>query len=183
MARAINAAMSSRQTLPHLWLLTDRRLGDELWACIERLPRGAGVLLRHHQSDVHVGERVARMCAQRGLMLAVAGDVAFARQLGAAMAHNPDGEAHGLLVSRSVHDPAEAAAARSADLAFVSPSHATASHPGRAALGLDAALALAAIAAVPAVALGGMDRARGEAALAAGFHGWGAIDAWRNDGA
>ena len=173
--------MSSRQTLPRLWLFTDQRLGDELWLCIARLPRGAGVVLRHHQSDAILGERVARMCAERGLMLAVAGDVAFARALGAAMVHNPDGEAHGLLVSRSVHGPAEAAAARSADLVFVSPVHASASHPGAAALGLDAALELAAIAAVPAIALGGMNRARGQEAVAAGFHGWAAIDAWRED--
>jgi thiamine-phosphate pyrophosphorylase len=183
MLRAIGAAMSSRQTLPRLWLLTDRRLGDELFACLARVPRGAGVVLRHHESDVQLGRTVAQMCAERGLMLGVAGDVAFARHLGAAMAHNPEGEARGLLVSRSVHDPAEAAAARAADLVFVSPVHASASHVGGTALGLGEALTLAAIAAVPAIALGGMNRARGDAAMAAGFHGWGAIDAWRNDDA
>lgn len=174
--------MPSRQTLPRLWLMTDRRLGDELWACIARLPAGAGVVLRHHDGDSALGERVAAACAGQGLLLAVAGDVRFARRIGAAMVHNPDAEWDRLLVSRSVHDPVEAVAAQGADLVFVSPVFATACHPNAAALGLEAALDLARLAEVPAIALGGMNLSRGAAAIAAGFHGWAAIDAWRRLG-
>ncbi len=77
-----------------------------------------------------------------------------------------------------MHSPAEAAAARAADLVFVSPVYASASHPGKAALGLEKAIQLARIAAVPAIALGGMDEVHGARAMAAGFHGWAAIDAF-----
>lgn len=175
--------MSSRQTLPRLWLMTDRRLGDDLWECLARLPQGCGVVLRHHGSDGEMGARVAQLCRERGLVLAAAGDVAFARRIGAAMVHNPDSEAEGLWVSRSVHDSNEAKAARSADLVFVSPVHPSATHAGNQALGLKAALELAELTGVPAIALGGMDLARGEEAMKSGFHGWAAIDAWRRGAA
>ncbi len=172
--------MSARQTLPAIWLVTDRRMGAAVWDAIERVPLGGGVLLRHHQSELQLGRKVAEACAARGLMLGVAGDAAFARVVGAAMVHNPVGEASGLLVSRSVHDERQAEAAREADLIFVSPIFATLSHPGVATLGIKRGLVLAGHAPVPAIALGGMNAERGEAAIRAGFHGWAAIDAWLN---
>jgi len=157
--------------------MTDERMGDALWDAIGRVPSGGGVVLRHHWSDVALSEQVAALCEERGLLLSVAGDVALARRLGAAMVHNPQGDSGGLLVSRSVHSREELAAIE-ADLVFVSPVYASASHPGGATLGLDGALELAKLASVPAIALGGMDRARGAEAMAAGFHGWAAIDAF-----
>jgi thiamine-phosphate pyrophosphorylase len=171
--------MPSRQTLPHLWLMTDSRLGDDLSACIERLPAGAGVVLRHHDGNRALARQVAVLCAARNLLLAIAGVADLARDVGAAMLHNPTGDKGDLMVSSSIHDRPEALAARSADLAFVSPVHATRSHPGAAGIGIEAALELARLAGVPAIALGGMNEARGAAAIAAGFHGWAAIDAWR----
>ena len=74
--------------------------------------------------------------------------------------------------------PPEAEAAHDADLVFVSPVFATASHPHGEVLGLDGAMALARRAGMPAVALGGMDRKRGDAAMAVGFHGWAGIGAF-----
>jgi thiamine-phosphate pyrophosphorylase len=174
--------MPSHQTLPRLWLMTDRKLGDESWACIARLPAGAGVVLRHHDGDRVLSEQVAAACAGRDLLLAIAGDVGLAQAVGAAMVHNPTEDSGGLLVSRSVQDQNEARAARGADLVFISPLFATRSHPDVAGLGLDAGLALARLARMPAIALGGMDELRGEQAIAAGFHGWAAIDAWRRLG-
>jgi thiamine-phosphate pyrophosphorylase len=173
--------MPARQTLPRLWLMTDERIGAALDAAIARVPRGGGVVLRHHRSDPALGERVASLCRERGLMLAVAGDVAFARQLRAAMVHNPVADAGDLLVSRSVHSRGEALAARGADMVFVSPLFPSASHSDRAGVGIEEALTLARLAGAPAIALGGMDAARGAAAVAAGFHGWAAIDAWLED--
>jgi len=158
--------------------MIDERMGARLEAAIELVPAGGGVVLRHHRSDVVLGERVSALCKRRTLVLAVAGDVALARRLGAAMVHNPQGEAQGLLVSRSVHSIDEAQAASDADLVFVSPVYASPSHPGNAGLGLAAALALARAAGVAAVALGGMDAERGVEAIAAGFHGWAGIDAF-----
>jgi len=173
--------MPSRQTLPTKWLMTDQGLGDALWAAIERVPHGGGVVLRHHRSDRAFGERVAARCAARGLMLAVAGDAALAHHLGAAMVHNPEGEAGNLLISRSVHSPDEALAAREANLLFVSPIHVSNSHPDGTALGLQRALELAGIAGLPAIALGGMNATRGAHAIGAGFHGWAGIDCWIGD--
>jgi thiamine-phosphate pyrophosphorylase len=173
--------MPSRQTLPTKWLMTDQGLGDALWAAIERVPHGGGVVLRHHRSDRAFGERVAARCAARGLMLAVAGDVVLARQLGAAIIHNPESEAGGLLVSRSAHSLVESRAARDADLVFVSPVYPSASHPAREALGLQRALELADVAGVPAIALGGLNANRGGQAISAGFHGWAGIDCWLSD--
>ena len=170
--------MPNRQTLPTIWLFTDQRMGEALWPAIERVPRGGGVVLRHHRSEQAFGERVAARCAARGLMLAVAGDIALAQAVGAAMVHNPVGTADRLLISRSVHDMAEAEAAHNADLVFVSPIFATESHPHGEVLGLDGAMALARRAGMPAVALGGMDRKRGDAAMAVGFHGWAGIGAF-----
>lgn len=170
--------MPSRQTLPTIWLFTDRRMGESLWGAITRVPRGGGVVLRHHRSDPELGERVAALCRWHGLMLSVAGDAALAKVLGAAMIHNPDGATEDLLVSRSVHDAAEAEAARAADMVFVSPVFATASHPGGVTLGIGRALGLARLCGVTAVALGGMNARRGQAAIAAGFHGWAGIDAF-----
>ena len=170
--------MPARQTLPTIWLMTDERLGDRLWDAIAAVPAGGGVVLRHHGGECAFAEGVAAACTARGLMLAVAGDVALARAVGAAMVHNPESGADGLLVSRSVHDEREAAAARSADAVFVSPMFATATHPGAEGLGIERGLALARLAGVPAIALGGMNAARGRDAMVAGFHGWAGIDAF-----
>ena len=48
MAAAIESAMQRRQPLPRLWLMTDERQGEGLWAALERLPRGAGIVFRHY---------------------------------------------------------------------------------------------------------------------------------------
>ena len=40
--------MHRRQPLPRLWLITDERQGEELWAALQRLPRGSGIVFRHY---------------------------------------------------------------------------------------------------------------------------------------
>jgi thiamine-phosphate pyrophosphorylase len=162
--------------------MTDERIGERLWQAIDALPRGSGVVFRHHETQpperASLAARAAAACEERGLVLAVAHDVGLARTLGAALVHNPDRDARGLAVSRSAHSIEEAQAARGADLLFVSPLYATASHPGANLLGLDQALAIARAGGTAAIALGGMDEEKGRKAMAAGFHGWAAIDAW-----
>ena len=169
--------MLTRQTLPREWLMTDERMGDSLWDALQRPEPGSGVVFRHHASERRpVAERVAEICRRRGLALGVARNVELARLVGADFVHNPPGSSEGLPVSRSVHTLADAE--RSADFVFVSPVFATASHPGASALGLEAASEYATAAGMPAIAMGGMDRDRGQQAIRAGFHGWAAIDAW-----
>lgn len=174
--------MDDRQTpdarWPRAWMMTDPRLGDALWRILEAMPNDAGVVLR----DLALGERVAAICARRGLKLAVAREGAMAEALGAALVHNPVGETS-LPTSRSVHDEAEARRAREegAALVFVSPVYPTRSHPGAPALGEDKSVRLATIAGGKAIALGGMDADRFERLATRGFHGWAGIDAWLDE--
>ena len=175
--------MPTRQTLwPTRWLMTDERIGDRLCRAIERLPKGGGVVFRHHatppEERAALARRVAALCKERGLVLAVARDVVLARAVGAVLVHNPVGDPSGLAVSCAVHSLEQAEAARGADLLFVSPLYPTSSHPSATALGLELALAIARAGGGAAIALGGMDEKKGRAAIAAGFHGWAAIDAW-----
>jgi thiamine-phosphate pyrophosphorylase len=169
---------------PREWLMTDERLGDRLWAAIDGLSEGAGVVFRHHLTGLAerttMMHRVAGACRKRGLVLAVAGDVDLARAAGAALAHNPVGDPAELPVSRSAHSAEEAKAAcdAGASLLFLSPIHATRSHPGREPLPRDSARRIVAACPIPVIALGGMDRARFEELRHDGFYGWAGIDAW-----
>jgi thiamine-phosphate pyrophosphorylase len=163
--------------------MTDERLGDRLWEALANLPDGAGgVVFRHYSLEetarLTLGREVAAIAEARNLTLAVAGSNTLAEQLGAQLAHNPD-SASSLPLSLAVHNNAEAVAAKSsgASLAFVSPVFPTRSHPDRAALGLDRAVALAELAGCPAIALGGMSAKRFET-LGNRFYGFAGIDCW-----
>src|SRR5206468_2169139 len=87
LSRRLNA-----RRLPPLLLLTDaRRLTDPLPAAA-RLPRGAGVVLRHYGEPgrAALAARLARLARARGLKLIVAGDLALARAVGAHGLHLPE---------------------------------------------------------------------------------------------
>ncbi|WP_265587449.1 thiamine phosphate synthase [Sphingomicrobium arenosum] len=167
---------------PRQTLFTDERLGAHLWRSLLALPRGSGIVLRHDAlappERYALAFRIARLAAARGHLFSVAGDVALAHAVGAAMVHRPGGPTGGLPFSLPVHDSAEALAARrlGAALVYVSPVHATASHPSAAPLGTSAAIRLARLAACPAVALGGMNEGRYRP-LRAHFLGWAGISA------
>jgi thiamine-phosphate pyrophosphorylase len=173
-----------QQSWPRIWLMTDERMGDRLWEAVERLPQGAGIVFRHYSLAREVRGRMAVRLAetadQRGITLAVGGDVELARRAGANLVHNPASSARGLSFSVSVHSAheAEAAGSAGADLVFVSPVYATRSHPGREPLGPRRAAEIARAAAVPAIALGGMDAQKFALLEREGFYGWAGIDAW-----
>ncbi len=168
--------MPRRQPVPLLWLMTDERLGDDLWRAVARLPRGAGVVFRHHATPI--GERRAlfarllRVARARGLVLVRAGAVAMRGEMGT---HRSGGAG---LVTWPVHALREAGAARraGAEVVFVSPVFATRSHPGAVGLGVVRAALLARHCTGVRVALGGMDARRFR--VVRGFDGWAAIDAW-----
>jgi thiamine monophosphate synthase len=173
------------QSWPRIWLLTDERMGDQLWQAIDRLPgKDAGIVFRHHSHPPETREALARRIAdiakRRGFTLAIARDAKLAVRLGANLVHNPSELPCPLPFSRSVHSVKEAEAARTdgATLVFVSPIHPTSSHPGQKPLGKPLALRIAKAAGVPAISLGGMN-ARNFAGLRRdGFYGWAGIDAW-----
>lgn len=169
---------------PREWLITDERIGDRLWAAIDALPPGGGIVFRHHatpddERDL-LARRVARLCTDRGLTLAVAREVELAKRLGAQLVHNPSGHAGELPFSRSAHslDEARESCASGAALLFVSPVHSTRSHPGRPALGHAEAIRIAQACGIPAIALGGVNRGNFAPLQRDGFYGWAGIDAW-----
>ena len=163
------------------WLMTDERLGRGLFAAIDRVPAGGGVVLRHDRSAdrARIAAEVAQRCRARGLALAVAGDVALARMLGAQLVHRPDGPCD-LPFSLPVHDEAEARVAneRGAAMVFISPVFPTASHPGAPALGIARAVTLAQRCEAPAIALGGLDEAGFRQLPEGVFSGWAGIGAF-----
>lgn len=171
--------MRPRHPLPHLWLMTDERMGESLWQALDRLPRGSGVVFRHH--GLELAERralfakVSRIARRRGLVLIRAG----AERLG----RGEDG-VHGRrgagLRTWPVHSRREAMAGvrAGADLLFVSPVFPTRSHPGARTLGGVRLGLMIRNLPVPVIALGGMGGRRAAGLQPLGIHGWAAIDAW-----
>lgn len=162
---------------PRIWLMTDERLGDDLWRALRRLPPGGGVVFRHYGLG-----RVERLRLFRRLRA-----VARARRLVLIAAGGPlpgaDGvhDAHGAgLRTHAVHDRREALRARreGATVAFVSPVYPTRSHPGAPALGPVRAAWVARELGMAVIALGGMDTRRWRRIRRLGFDGWAGIDAF-----
>lgn len=167
--------MPRRHPLPRLWLVTDERQGEALWAAIDRLPTGAGILFRHYSLSRSgrraLFEEVKRVARRRRLLVVVAGEPLS----GGDGAHNR--RAAGIRTA-SAHNLRELRAAEraGADLVFLSPVFATRSHPGRKPLGSRRFALIAHQAHVPVIALGGMDAARFR--KLGGAYGWAGIDAW-----
>ena len=173
---------------PREWLMTDERIGERLWEAVDRLPPGAGVVFRHHETSAHervmLARRTADLCRERGLTLSVARDVALTELLGARLVHNPASDPGALPFSRSAHslDEARAGCNSGASLIFLSPLFPTRSHPGEEPLLRGEARAIVACCPVPVIALGGMNLTRFEEVRDDGFYGWAGIDAWLGEG-
>ena len=165
--------------LPRLWLMTDERMGDGLWAALARLPRGSGVVFRHYTlrpaARRALFQQVAAAARRRGLVLVRAGAPAGRGESGM---HGGAKPMRPGLRTASAHSRREAIAARGrgVDAVFLSPVFASRSHPGAPSLGrVRFGLASRGLG-MPVIALGGMDarKARG----LPGAYGWAAIDAW-----
>ena len=156
-----------RAALPRVWLVTDARNDAGLERAIARLPRGSGVIFRHHHLPPAEREQrlaqVRALCRRFGHRLEVAG-----RGYGPPAPRRALATAHGL---REIGK-----ANRLGGQAIVlSPVYPTRSHPGAAALGRARFLLLAERARGPVIALGGMTRRRFRGLA---VHGWAAIDAF-----
>lgn len=174
--------MQRRHPVPTRWLMTDERMGEDVWRALERLPRGAGVVFRHHATPVaerrRLFARVRRVARRRGLVLVRAGAVAMRGEQGV---HARPGRGSGRgLVTWPAHDRAEAVRGMrsGASVLFVSPVFPTWSHPGARARGVLRAATVARGLGVAAMALGGMDERRLRRVRELGFVGYAAIDAW-----
>jgi len=163
-----NNAVRSAPRIPPLWLFTDSRRLPDPRAAVARLPRGlAGVVFRHddHPDRAALGRDLARICRARRLILVVAGDVRLAIVLRAGV-HLRSGRwpepirTRGLVTS-SAHGFADLrrAARAAADLVFLSPVFATASHPEAPPLGPARWSGFARRSQTAVAALGGIDGA------------------------
>lgn len=179
--------MHRRHPLPRLWMMTDERQGCGLFAGLDRLPDGAGIVFRHYSLPENERKRlfreVATVARRRGLLLILGGAPRLAESWGAAGSHGIVGgekSSPHLLRSAPVHSLAELEAAEAAgvDFVFVSPVFATRSHPGARPLGSAGLAAIADKSRVPVIALGGMNADRFSELRDGNVYGWAAIDAW-----
>lgn len=179
--------MGTRQTpsslvLPNLWLLSDARNDELLARALRALPRGSAFVFRHYHLDPKSRrarlDELVPLVEEGGHMLILSGSDDQAKAWGAAGSYGPPeavGEAPELLRVATVHDAEEMAHANAAgaDAVMLSPVFETRTHPNTAPLGPERFHALAALAEMPVIALGGMnpDRAR-----ELGWKRWAAID-------
>jgi len=180
-----------RPPLPRLHAITDERIArrSDLADVARALARGGGANLALHArgkalsglehydlafhlsivpSVLFVNDRldIAIALKARGVQLGTGSlPVSAARRLDTAW-----------WVGKSVHDLAEAEAARAegADYLLVGPVYATATHPGRPPIGLDALSRIARLD-LPVIAIGGVDTERAREVKAAGAYGVAAI--------
>ena len=159
--------MAQFQSLPELWLLSDERNDARLEAALARLPRGSGFVYRHyHLSDPDRWNRfqeLRRLCRANHHIVILADSALTAREWGADGIYGPPRALyptrHDLLTIATAHDAREICDANraKADAVMLSPAFATNSHPGAAYLGPSRFKLLAARAAMPVIALGGMN--------------------------
>jgi thiamine-phosphate pyrophosphorylase len=177
--------------LERLMIVTDRRLGDVV-GLVERALAGVRpgtVLVQLREKDLggralhELALRVRDVTRRAGARLVINDRVDVALAVGADGVHLPEAGldvedvrriAPGLLVGASVHD-AEGARRRSGADYLVA--GAVWEVPGKPAIGLDGLRAIIEAAASPVIAIGGIDLARADQALAAGAHGVAAIRA------
>jgi thiamine-phosphate pyrophosphorylase len=169
--------MTKRHTLPRLWLMTDERMGRALFASIEALPKGAGIIFRHYslaqKERRALFEKTRRIAERKRHVLLLGGSAREARAWRADGNHSR----HGRATSAPVHSIRERVAAerRGAKLLFVSPVFSTSSHPGARPLGRVRFGIIVRGAKRPIIALGGMTQHRARGLIKFKIYGWAAI--------
>ena len=164
--------------------MTDERGGDPA-VLASALPPETGIVFRHHATPARARralfKRVRQVARRRRLVLLLAGKPNDAQAWGADGAHH-----RSILPSRgvrtmAVHDRRELATAvrGHADLVFVSPVFATASHPRARPLGVVRFGLLVGRHRHRAIALGGVNAGNFRKLNGMGSHGWAAIDAFK----
>ncbi|MCW2386019.1 MULTISPECIES: thiamine phosphate synthase [unclassified Sphingobium] len=175
----------SRTPLPTVWLMSDERVAtDDLLRAIARLPRQSALILRHYRLDPiarrALFNQVRRAAHKRHCRILLAGDADMARHWGADGHHGPtagprdprwlhSAPAHG-------HKEMRAAQRAGADVVLLSPLFRTRSHPGARPLGPARFAALARLATLPVIALGGVHPHHAALVRRLGAVGYAAID-------
>jgi len=165
--------MARLKPLPEIWLVSDARNDALLERALKRLPRGSGFIFRHyHLPEAQRRARfaaLARLARARGHTVALAGTRTEARHWGADLAYGPGSH----LVP--AHSLREIGRISRAVAILLSPAFPTRSHPGEKPLGPVRFRLLAVHAAVPVIALGGMNA---RSARRLDWRYWAGIDAF-----
>lgn len=167
---------------PSLFFFTDPQRTPDPLAVARRLPRGSGLVYRHFGAPnrAAMARALAKACRSRGLVFLVAADPELAQRVGADGVHWPERllpahrtPAHGRIVTAAAHGPMALAraAAYGADAAVLSPVLPTESASRRAPLGLFRASQMARAAALPVLALGGINAKTARLLAGRGFAG------------
>lgn len=169
-------------SLPALWLLSDARNDARLERALRTLPEGSGFVFRHYHLAPEARRRrfdeLAQVARECGHLTILSGSAGEARNWGADGLYGPPGRigpGGPRLRIATAHGRAEIEMSNTigADAVMLSPVFATRSHPEAPALGPERFRALAALARMPVIALGGMTWAR---AQQLGWTRWAAID-------
>jgi thiamine-phosphate pyrophosphorylase len=174
--------------MPALFFVTDAlRIPDPV-PIAQRLPRGAGIILRHYEAPdrAALAHRLAAVSRSRGLVLLIAADPGLARAVRADGVHWPEALMRDArrscigLVTVAAHDAKALIRARSigADAALLSPVFATRSGAHKHPLGPLRFAALARLSPVPVYALGGISASSARRLLHSGAVGLAAVDAF-----
>jgi len=189
------ARARSGRRLPRAWFLTDPARVHDPIAIARRLPRGWGVIYRHFgaKDRLLVGESLARVCRQRGLVLLVSADPALAAHIRADGVHWPEARLRGVRKRRphtietaSAHSRAALAHAHALgiDAVFLSPIFPSQSPSPGKAMGALRFRRIARAAPLPVYALGGVN-VHNAARATPHSAGWAAIEAvmsgWPSD--
>jgi thiamine-phosphate pyrophosphorylase len=173
--------MAQDQSVPDIWLLSDRRNDAVLEDAIRRLPPGSGFVFRHYHLSADA--RAARFAQLLPLLRGGGHWAILSDSVRTAAAWGADGvygrhdakAATGLRWIATAHNAAEIAEANEygASAVMLSPVFPTRSHPGGETLGIARFHELAALSESPVIALGGMTAER---ARALDWPRWAAID-------
>jgi len=171
-----------------MWFVTDEARVADVAGAVAALPSGTGVIFRHYGARDRdaLARRVAALCRARRLVFVVAQDWRLAAMVRADGLHLPEHAARrwpsgarlwrrmrGAILTVAAHGARGLADAErlKASAALLAPVFPTASHPGRAALGMVRAAALTRNRKLPVYALGGVGPKRLAHVRAAGFAG------------
>jgi thiamine-phosphate pyrophosphorylase len=164
---------------PKTWLMTDERLGEALLPSISALPRGSGVIFRHHSLEVEARRKLLRAVSaaarRHGHTLVIGGQPIALPIWCLAGRHGRVQNA----MTAPVHSLKEAIAAEraGAKLLFVSPVFPTQSHPDARGLGYVRFGLMVRNLNIPVIALGGMTKKRARSFKRMKIYGWAAISA------
>ena len=181
------ASRARTASLPPLLFFTDPKRTPDIAAVAERLPRGAGIVLRTFGADGQAAQ-VAAIAKRRGLVLLIGADERLAASLGAGGVHLPERMAPAIPAIRARHPQwiitlaahssraVRNAARLGADAVVLSAVFESASPTAGRPLGPLRLAAIARTSPIPVYALGGVNMKNARRLAATGVVGIAAVE-------